>query len=153
MRCSWENLKNSLSWLSWYNCNLYQSGLVNSTVPPITSWLFPYFKSKAKLNMKFLTSPKYFSHIFFRIRETYHAADINSNSGKIWSTTAAFPCQLFSNTKFNINICIDNSTQRLHFKPYGKRPCKINIKIYTKLIGCTALSPQTESIKRSIIKC
>ncbi|XP_030178012.1 phosphatidylinositol 4-phosphate 3-kinase C2 domain-containing subunit gamma isoform X1 [Lynx canadensis] len=54
-----------------------------------------------------------------KIRETYHAADINSNSGKIWSTTAAFPCQLFSNTKFNINICIDNSTQRLHFKPYA----------------------------------
>ncbi|KAF0883814.1 P3C2G kinase, partial [Crocuta crocuta] len=54
-----------------------------------------------------------------KIRETYHAADINSNSGKIWSTTTAFPCQLFSNTKFNINICIDNSTQLLHFKPYA----------------------------------
>ncbi|XP_029811630.1 phosphatidylinositol 4-phosphate 3-kinase C2 domain-containing subunit gamma isoform X2 [Suricata suricatta] len=53
------------------------------------------------------------------IRETYHAADINSNSGKIWSTTTAFPCQLFSNTKFNINIYIDNSTQLLHFKPYA----------------------------------
>ncbi|XP_021546073.1 phosphatidylinositol 4-phosphate 3-kinase C2 domain-containing subunit gamma [Neomonachus schauinslandi] len=53
------------------------------------------------------------------IRETYHAADINSNSGKIWSTTTAFPYQLFSNTKFNINICIDNSTQLLHFMPYA----------------------------------
>lgn len=53
------------------------------------------------------------------IRETYHAADINSNSGKIWSTTTAFPYQLFSNTKFNINICIDNSTQLLHFTPYA----------------------------------
>ncbi|XP_038432862.1 phosphatidylinositol 4-phosphate 3-kinase C2 domain-containing subunit gamma isoform X2 [Canis lupus familiaris] len=52
-----------------------------------------------------------------KIREMYHAADINSNSGKIWSTTTAFPYQLFSNTKFNINICIDNSTQLLHFMP------------------------------------
>ncbi|XP_059260467.1 phosphatidylinositol 3-kinase C2 domain-containing subunit gamma [Mustela nigripes] len=54
-----------------------------------------------------------------KIRGTYHAADINSNSGKIWSTTTAFPYQLFSNTKFNISICIDNSTQVLHFMPYA----------------------------------
>ncbi|XP_045637337.1 phosphatidylinositol 4-phosphate 3-kinase C2 domain-containing subunit gamma [Ursus americanus] len=54
-----------------------------------------------------------------KIRETYHAADINSNSGKIWSTTTAFPYRLFTNTKFNINICIDNSTQLLHFMPYA----------------------------------
>ncbi|KAF5912541.1 hypothetical protein HPG69_004212 [Diceros bicornis minor] len=54
-----------------------------------------------------------------RIRETYHAADINSNSGKIWSTTTAFPYQLFSSTKFNINIFTDNSTQVLHFMPYA----------------------------------
>uniref|UniRef100_A0A8C7A292 Phosphatidylinositol 3-kinase C2 domain-containing subunit gamma n=1 Tax=Neovison vison TaxID=452646 RepID=A0A8C7A292_NEOVI len=54
-----------------------------------------------------------------KIRETYHAADINSNSGKIWSTTTAFPYQLFSNTKFNISICIDNSMQVLHFMPYA----------------------------------
>ncbi|XP_004435480.1 PREDICTED: phosphatidylinositol 4-phosphate 3-kinase C2 domain-containing subunit gamma [Ceratotherium simum simum] len=54
-----------------------------------------------------------------KIRETYHAADINSNSGKIWSTTTAFPYQLFSSTKFNINIFTDNSTQVLHFMPYA----------------------------------
>uniref|UniRef100_A0A7N5K6G8 Phosphatidylinositol 3-kinase C2 domain-containing subunit gamma n=1 Tax=Ailuropoda melanoleuca TaxID=9646 RepID=A0A7N5K6G8_AILME len=54
-----------------------------------------------------------------KIRETYHAADINSNSGKIWSTTTAFPYRLFTNTKFNINIYIDNSTQLLHFMPYA----------------------------------
>ncbi|XP_057557627.1 phosphatidylinositol 3-kinase C2 domain-containing subunit gamma isoform X3 [Hippopotamus amphibius kiboko] len=54
-----------------------------------------------------------------KIRETYHASDINSNSGKIWSTTTAFPYTLFSNTKFNINIFTDNSTQRLHFTPYA----------------------------------
>ncbi|KAM7113930.1 phosphatidylinositol 3-kinase C2 domain-containing subunit gamma isoform 2-T7 [Molossus nigricans] len=53
------------------------------------------------------------------IRETYHAADMHSNSGKIWSTTTAFPYQLFSETKFNINICIDNSTQLLHFMPHA----------------------------------
>uniref|UniRef100_A0A1D5Q461 Phosphatidylinositol-4-phosphate 3-kinase catalytic subunit type 2 gamma n=1 Tax=Macaca mulatta TaxID=9544 RepID=A0A1D5Q461_MACMU len=52
-----------------------------------------------------------------KIRERYHAADINFNSGKIWSTTTAFPYQLFSKTKFNIHIFIDNSTQPLHFMP------------------------------------
>ncbi|XP_016052979.1 PREDICTED: phosphatidylinositol 4-phosphate 3-kinase C2 domain-containing subunit gamma isoform X2 [Miniopterus natalensis] len=54
-----------------------------------------------------------------KIRETYHAADTNSNSGKIWSTTTAFPYQLFSNTKFSINIFINNSTQLLHFMPHA----------------------------------
>ncbi|KAM5255051.1 phosphatidylinositol 3-kinase C2 domain-containing subunit gamma [Hipposideros larvatus] len=54
-----------------------------------------------------------------RIRETYHAADINSNSGKIWSTTTTFPYQLFSDTKFSINIRIENSTQLLHFMPHA----------------------------------
>ncbi|XP_039738507.1 phosphatidylinositol 3-kinase C2 domain-containing subunit gamma isoform X1 [Pteropus medius] len=54
-----------------------------------------------------------------RIRETYHAADVNSNSGKIWSTTTTFPYQLFSNTKFNINVFIDDSTQLLHFMPHA----------------------------------
>lgn len=52
-----------------------------------------------------------------KIRETYHAADMDSNSGKIWSTTTAFPYKLFSNTKFNINIFTDNSTKGLHFIP------------------------------------
>ncbi|XP_050606009.1 phosphatidylinositol 3-kinase C2 domain-containing subunit gamma isoform X1 [Macaca thibetana thibetana] len=52
-----------------------------------------------------------------KIRERYDAADINFNSGKIWSTTTAFPYQLFSKTKFNIHIFIDNSTQPLHFMP------------------------------------
>ncbi|XP_014307217.1 phosphatidylinositol 4-phosphate 3-kinase C2 domain-containing subunit gamma [Myotis lucifugus] len=54
-----------------------------------------------------------------KIRETYHAADINSNSGKIWSTATAFPYQLFSNTKFSINIFIGDSTQLLHFMPHA----------------------------------
>ncbi|KAM7244006.1 hypothetical protein CapIbe_004614 [Capra ibex] len=52
-----------------------------------------------------------------KIRESYHAADMDSNSGKIWSTTTAFPYKLFSNTKFNINIFTDNSTKGLHFIP------------------------------------
>uniref|UniRef100_A0A8C6FW62 Phosphatidylinositol-4-phosphate 3-kinase catalytic subunit type 2 gamma n=1 Tax=Moschus moschiferus TaxID=68415 RepID=A0A8C6FW62_MOSMO len=54
-----------------------------------------------------------------KIRETYHAADMDSNSGKIWSTTTSFPYKLFSNTKFNINIFTDNSTQGFHFIPYA----------------------------------
>ncbi|XP_070350453.1 phosphatidylinositol 3-kinase C2 domain-containing subunit gamma isoform X6 [Equus asinus] len=54
-----------------------------------------------------------------KIRETYHAADMNSNSGNIWSTTTAFPYQLLSNTKFHVNIFTNNSTQVLHFMPYA----------------------------------
>ncbi|XP_012415101.1 phosphatidylinositol 3-kinase C2 domain-containing subunit gamma [Trichechus manatus latirostris] len=54
-----------------------------------------------------------------KIREMYFAADISSNSGKIWSVITAFPYQLFSNTKFNINIFTDNSTQLLHLMPYA----------------------------------
>ncbi|XP_058138836.1 phosphatidylinositol 3-kinase C2 domain-containing subunit gamma [Dasypus novemcinctus] len=54
-----------------------------------------------------------------KIRGRYHAADINSNSGKIWSITTAFPYQLFSNTKFNINVFTDSSTQPLHFMPHA----------------------------------
>ncbi|EHB15684.1 Phosphatidylinositol-4-phosphate 3-kinase C2 domain-containing gamma polypeptide [Heterocephalus glaber] len=54
-----------------------------------------------------------------KIRETYHAADINSNSGKIWSPITAFPFQLFSNSKFNLSIFIDDSGQLLHLTPYG----------------------------------
>nr|XP_019600255.1 PREDICTED: phosphatidylinositol 4-phosphate 3-kinase C2 domain-containing subunit gamma isoform X2 [Rhinolophus sinicus] len=70
-----------------------------------------------------------------RIRETYHAADINSNSGKIWSTTTTFPYRLFSNTKFNINICIDNSTQLLHFMPHAN--CLVKDLIAEILHFCT----------------
>ncbi|XP_037702501.1 phosphatidylinositol 4-phosphate 3-kinase C2 domain-containing subunit gamma [Choloepus didactylus] len=54
-----------------------------------------------------------------KIKEAYHAADMNSNSGKIWSITTVFPYQLFSNTKFNINVFTDSSTQLLHFMPYA----------------------------------
>ncbi|XP_045410205.1 phosphatidylinositol 4-phosphate 3-kinase C2 domain-containing subunit gamma isoform X2 [Lemur catta] len=54
-----------------------------------------------------------------KIRETYHAADINANSGKIWSIATAFPYRLFSNTKFNINIFTDNSTQPLRLMPHA----------------------------------
>ncbi|XP_012788857.2 phosphatidylinositol 3-kinase C2 domain-containing subunit gamma isoform X1 [Sorex araneus] len=52
-----------------------------------------------------------------RIREMYHAADIGSNSGKIWSTTTAFPHQLFCNTKFHIQVSTDTSTELLHLMP------------------------------------
>nr|XP_044995370.1 phosphatidylinositol 4-phosphate 3-kinase C2 domain-containing subunit gamma [Jaculus jaculus] len=52
-----------------------------------------------------------------KIRETYSAADIHSNSGRIWSIATAFPAQLFANTKFSINIFTDNSAQPLHLKP------------------------------------
>ncbi|XP_045868751.1 phosphatidylinositol 4-phosphate 3-kinase C2 domain-containing subunit gamma isoform X2 [Meles meles] len=69
-----------------------------------------------------------------KIRETYHAADINSNSGKIWSMTTAFPYQLFSNTKFNISICIDNSTQVLHLMPYANYLVK---DLIAEILRCT----------------
>ncbi|XP_006866080.1 PREDICTED: phosphatidylinositol 4-phosphate 3-kinase C2 domain-containing subunit gamma [Chrysochloris asiatica] len=54
-----------------------------------------------------------------KIRETYFAADTSSNSGTIWSITTAFPYELFSNTKFNINIFTDHSTQPLRLMPYA----------------------------------
>ncbi|XP_076708827.1 phosphatidylinositol 3-kinase C2 domain-containing subunit gamma isoform X2 [Callospermophilus lateralis] len=59
-----------------------------------------------------------------KLREAYHAADMNSNSGKIWSITTAFPFQLFSNTKFNINILAENSVQLLHLMPYANHLVK-----------------------------
>ncbi|XP_049738525.1 phosphatidylinositol 3-kinase C2 domain-containing subunit gamma isoform X2 [Elephas maximus indicus] len=52
-----------------------------------------------------------------KIRETYLAADLSSNSGKIWSIVTTFPYQLFSDTKFNISIFTDYSTQLLHLMP------------------------------------
>ncbi|XP_023364510.1 phosphatidylinositol 4-phosphate 3-kinase C2 domain-containing subunit gamma [Otolemur garnettii] len=54
-----------------------------------------------------------------KIREAYHATEINANSGKIWSTVTTFPHQLFPNTRFNINVFTDTSTQPLHFMPYA----------------------------------
>lgn len=54
-----------------------------------------------------------------QIRETYPAADLNSNSGKIWSTVTAFPHQLFSHTKLSVNIFTGSSTRLLHFTPYA----------------------------------
>ncbi|XP_006888546.1 PREDICTED: phosphatidylinositol 4-phosphate 3-kinase C2 domain-containing subunit gamma [Elephantulus edwardii] len=54
-----------------------------------------------------------------KIRAIYLAADTRSNSGRIWSIITAFPYQLFSNTKFNINIFNGNSTQPLHLMPYA----------------------------------
>ncbi|XP_075409442.1 phosphatidylinositol 3-kinase C2 domain-containing subunit gamma [Tenrec ecaudatus] len=54
-----------------------------------------------------------------KIKEAYPAADTNSNSGKIWSIVTAFPQELFSKTRFNINIVSDYSTQQLHLMPYA----------------------------------
>ncbi|KAM6214914.1 phosphatidylinositol 3-kinase C2 domain-containing subunit gamma [Rhynchocyon petersi] len=54
-----------------------------------------------------------------KIRETYLATDTRSNSGRIWSIVTAFPYQLFSAAKFNINIFPDNSSQPLHLMPYA----------------------------------
>ncbi|XP_053412284.1 phosphatidylinositol 3-kinase C2 domain-containing subunit gamma isoform X2 [Nycticebus coucang] len=70
-----------------------------------------------------------------KIRETYHATEINANSGKIWSTVTTFPHQLFSNTKFNINVFTDNSTQPLHFMPYAN--CLVKDLIAEILHVCT----------------
>lgn len=52
-----------------------------------------------------------------KIRETYHANDINSNSGKIWAITTAYPSQLFSDSKFRVNIFTNNAAQTLHLLP------------------------------------
>ncbi|ERE66617.1 phosphatidylinositol-4-phosphate 3-kinase C2 domain-containing subunit gamma isoform 1 [Cricetulus griseus] len=52
-----------------------------------------------------------------KIRELYHASDINSNSGKIWAITTAYPSQLFTDTKFRVNVSTNNSAQTLHLLP------------------------------------
>ncbi|XP_048191003.1 LOW QUALITY PROTEIN: phosphatidylinositol 3-kinase C2 domain-containing subunit gamma [Perognathus longimembris pacificus] len=52
-----------------------------------------------------------------KIRETYQAEDIHSNSGKFWSVTTAFPSQLCANTRFSVDIYSDNMAQALHFIP------------------------------------
>ncbi|XP_019061896.1 phosphatidylinositol 4-phosphate 3-kinase C2 domain-containing subunit gamma-like [Fukomys damarensis] len=54
-----------------------------------------------------------------KIKETYRAADINSNSGKIWSPVTAFPFQLFADSKFNLSIFTHNSGQLLHLTPHA----------------------------------
>ncbi|XP_052028711.1 phosphatidylinositol 3-kinase C2 domain-containing subunit gamma isoform X3 [Apodemus sylvaticus] len=48
-----------------------------------------------------------------RIRELYHANDINSNSGKIWAITTAYPSRLFADAKFRVKISTDNAAQLL----------------------------------------
>ncbi|XP_005379095.1 PREDICTED: phosphatidylinositol 4-phosphate 3-kinase C2 domain-containing subunit gamma isoform X2 [Chinchilla lanigera] len=54
-----------------------------------------------------------------KIREAYHAADINFNSGRIWSPVTTFPVQLFSKSKVNLSIMTDNSAQLIHLTPYA----------------------------------
>ncbi|XP_057636776.1 phosphatidylinositol 3-kinase C2 domain-containing subunit gamma isoform X2 [Chionomys nivalis] len=51
-----------------------------------------------------------------KIRESYSASNINSNSGKIWAITTVYPSQLFEGTKFRVNVSI-NAAQRLHLLP------------------------------------
>lgn len=54
-----------------------------------------------------------------RIRETYHASDIDSNPGRIWAITTAYPSQVFADTKFRISICTNNSTKPLLLMPHA----------------------------------
>ncbi|XP_004693294.2 PREDICTED: phosphatidylinositol 4-phosphate 3-kinase C2 domain-containing subunit gamma isoform X2 [Condylura cristata] len=77
-----------------------------------------------------------------KVRETYHATDIKTNSGKIWSTITAFPHQLFSNTKLNVNIFTDNSTQVLHFMPQANYPVKDLISEILHFCTNDQLSPK-----------
>ncbi|XP_038174179.1 phosphatidylinositol 4-phosphate 3-kinase C2 domain-containing subunit gamma isoform X4 [Arvicola amphibius] len=51
-----------------------------------------------------------------KIRESYSASDINSNSGKIWAITTVYPSQLFEGTKFRVNVSI-NAAPMLHLLP------------------------------------
>lgn len=67
--------------------------------------------------------PFYSLCILFRIRESYSASDINSNSGKIWAITTVYPSQLFEGTKFRVNVSI-NAAQTLHLLPQGKKTRK-----------------------------
>lgn len=59
--------------------------------------------------------------MLFRIRGLYHASDTNSNSGKIWAITTAYPSRLFADTQFRVKISTDKSARLLLLKPPGKK--------------------------------
>ncbi|XP_032763208.1 phosphatidylinositol 4-phosphate 3-kinase C2 domain-containing subunit gamma isoform X1 [Rattus rattus] len=52
-----------------------------------------------------------------KIRGLYHASDTNSNSGKIWAITTAYPSRLFADTQFRVKISTDKSARLLLLKP------------------------------------
>ncbi|XP_031239586.1 phosphatidylinositol 4-phosphate 3-kinase C2 domain-containing subunit gamma isoform X2 [Mastomys coucha] len=54
-----------------------------------------------------------------KIRELYHASDINSNSGKIWAITTPYPSRLFADTKFRVKISTDNSAHLFLLTPHA----------------------------------
>ncbi|XP_021020468.1 phosphatidylinositol 4-phosphate 3-kinase C2 domain-containing subunit gamma isoform X1 [Mus caroli] len=76
------------------------------------------------------------------IRELYHASDINSNSGKIWAITTAYPSRLFADTKFRVKISIDNSAQLLLLMPHANYLVKDLIAEILLLCANEQLSPR-----------
>lgn len=77
-----------------------------------------------------------------KIRESYHASDINSNSGKIWAITTAYPSRLFADTKFRVKISIDNSAQLLLLMPHANYLVKDLIAEILLLCANEPLSPK-----------
>ncbi|KAL1775579.1 hypothetical protein HispidOSU_001058 [Sigmodon hispidus] len=77
-----------------------------------------------------------------RIRETYCASDINSNSGRIWAIITAYPSQLFSDTKVIVNVSTNNSSQTLHLLPKANYLVKDLIAEILLLCANEHLSPK-----------
>nr|XP_048288452.1 phosphatidylinositol 3-kinase C2 domain-containing subunit gamma isoform X3 [Myodes glareolus] len=75
-----------------------------------------------------------------KIRESYSASDINSNSGKIWAITTVYPSQLFEGTKFRVNVSI-NAAQTLHLLPQANYLVKDLIAEILLLCANEQLSP------------
>ncbi|CAO2607059.1 Phosphatidylinositol 3-kinase C2 domain-containing subunit gamma [Lemmus lemmus] len=75
-----------------------------------------------------------------KIRESYSASDINSNSGKIWAITTVYPSQLFVGTKFSVNVSV-NAAQTLHLLPQANYLVKDLIAEILLLCANEQLSP------------
>ncbi|CAH7429773.1 Pik3c2g [Phodopus roborovskii] len=76
------------------------------------------------------------------IRASFPASDINSNSGKIWAITTAYPSQLFADTKFRVNVSTNNSAQTLHLLPQANYLVKDLIRETLLLCANEQLSPK-----------
>lgn len=61
-----------------------------------------------------------FHHVLFRIRNTYPASDLKTNTGKIWSVATKFPDHILDKIRFRISIWTDSSPSPLLLTQRGK---------------------------------
>lgn len=61
-----------------------------------------------------------FDHVLFRIRNTYPACDLKTNTGKIWSVATKFPDHILGKIRLRISIWTDYSPSPLLLTQHGK---------------------------------